>query len=437
MNFHFINKKSPFISCMICCILLHFVNVPAKWRPVNTGLEEDALCVNTLMVIDDNLFIGTNNGVFKSFLQDISWKQINSGLTSLEVLASVTNGITMWIGTGTYSGGVFRLDSVNESWKLGLGEMSNMAQYVNALAICGDNLFAATEDGLWRQPINDIHWKSTNSGIPRGMGGSVGISAISLSCHNSEIYAGVLGAGIFISTNNGADWIGLNTGLSGHALYVWAIAFIDNDIYIGTDGAGVLKSMDGGNSWIECNSGLKNLFIRAFAVNGTTVYAGTDGNGVFESSDQGGIWTEINAGLTLPINVRSLIISGENIFTGTFCKGVFVNSLTSLGIAPEEPEMTRRFDMKQNYPNPFNNSTKIELDLKSNSSIKAKIFSLLGKDVKTLLDDYYEPGVHYLLWDGTNDDFIPVPSGIYYVRIEAFEGSNLILSKSQKVIYLK
>ena len=70
----------------------------------------------------------------------------------------------------------------------------------------------------------------------------------------------------------------------------------------GTPGGGVFKSTDGGASWSPVNTGLTytSLHVPALALDPTTpttLYAGTD-DGVFKSTDGGGSWSPVNTGLT-------------------------------------------------------------------------------------------------------------------------------------------
>ena len=53
-------------------------------------------------------------------------------------------------------------------------------------------------------------------------------------------------------------------------------------MYAGTGGFGVFKSTDGGASWTAINTGLTHLRVPALAVDANSVpYAGTLGGGVF------------------------------------------------------------------------------------------------------------------------------------------------------------
>jgi hypothetical protein len=57
--------------------------------------------------------------------------------------------------------------------------------------------------------------------------------------------------------------------------------------------------------------------VRSLAVSGTNLFAGTYGAGVFLSTNNGTSWTAVNTGLTNTY-VGSLAVSGTNLFAGTY-----------------------------------------------------------------------------------------------------------------------
>jgi Tol biopolymer transport system component len=79
------------------------------------------------------------------------------------------------------------------------------------------------------------------------------------------------------------------------------------------------------------------------------------------------------------------------------------------------------------YPNPFNTSTQIAFDLPKAGSVKLKIFDLLGRETRTLVDEVRTQGHHSILFDGSN-----LPSGIYLYRLEM--GS---VHEAKKMVLLK
>jgi len=84
------------------------------------------------------------------------------------------------------------------------------------------------------------------------------------------------------------------------------------------------------------------------------------------------------------------------------------------------------FTVKEGYPNPFESSINIEYNLDQGSPVQVIIYNNLGQKVKTVLDEYQEPGTKKLTWDGTNDSGQKVASGIYFfkVRTTSNEGTN-------------
>jgi len=48
-----------------------------------------------------------------------------------------------------------------------------------------------------------------------------------------------------------------------------------------------------------------------------------------------------------------------------------------------------------------------------------KIYNQLGQEVKTILDEDKTAGFHECIWDGCDNNGLPVSSGIFFYRIQA------------------
>ena len=89
----------------------------------------------------------------------------------------------------------------------------------------------------------------------------------------------------------------------------------------------------------------------------------------------------------------------------------------STGVPPAMPDALR---LEQNYPNPFNPSTVIRFQAPDREDrLSIRIFGIDGKCVKTLLDGPADAGHHSLRWNGVNDRGESVASGIYYLRMDS------------------
>jgi hypothetical protein len=79
------------------------------------------------------------------------------------------------------------------------------------------------------------------------------------------------------------------------------------------------------------------------------------------------------------------------------------------------------FALLQNYPNPFNPVTTLRYDLPEQSTVNIIIYDMLGRQVRTLLNQTQDAGFKSVIWDATNDYGKPVSVGVYLYKIQAGE----------------
>jgi len=80
-----------------------------------------------------------------------------------------------------------------------------------------------------------------------------------------------------------------------------------------------------------------------------------------------------------------------------------------------------QYILHQNYPNPFNPVTTLRYDLPENGLVNITIYDMLGRQVKTLMDQTQNAGYRSIVWDAINDYGKPVSAGIYLYQIQAGE----------------
>ncbi|MEW5922681.1 MAG: peptidoglycan DD-metalloendopeptidase family protein [Candidatus Zixiibacteriota bacterium] len=97
-------------------------------------------------------------------------------------------------------------------------------------------------------------------------------------------------------------------------------------------------------------------------------------------------------------------------------RAVRANDFASVNITL--PEV---FSLSQNYPNPFNMNTRIEYSLTGAEagSVRFDIYDILGRKVRTVIDEYQEAGFYHVFWDGNDDNGNAVGSGIYFYKLSA------------------
>jgi len=103
-------------------------------------------------------------------------------------------------------------------------------------------------------------------------------------------------------------------------------------MYAAQVGEGVLQSTDDGASWHKIDSGLTDLDIYALAAYGPNLVAGTFGDGIFVSSNGGASWSAIVDTLILDPDVLSLTLIGPVVYAGTFFGYVFTTDLSDTAL---------------------------------------------------------------------------------------------------------
>ncbi|NOT60682.1 MAG: tandem-95 repeat protein, partial [Acidobacteria bacterium] len=174
-------------------------------------------------------------------------------------------------------------------------------------------------------PASPLRWVTT--GIAK-----VGTN-VTLLREGSNLYAGMIGGGIFLTNNNGLTWprvdaMGLNsTDIRGFVSKTATVgANTVTTLFVGTAGGGVYRSINNGVDWMQVNNGLVSVFIRTLTVaSDGTVFAGTQ-NGVFYTTNDGTSWTALNNGLA-DQSVSALFVAGSGanarLFAGTDNGAVF------------------------------------------------------------------------------------------------------------------
>jgi len=107
-----------------------------------------------------------------------------------------------------------------------------------------------------------------------------------------------------------------------------------------------------------------------------------------------------------------------------------------------------------NYPNPFNPSTSIRYHVSGSRLknppypplkrgedgvfVRINVYNVRGQLIRTLINEYHEPGEYSVIWNGTDDNGQRVGSGLYLYRLNVRDGMNVDCTVStRKMILLK
>jgi photosystem II stability/assembly factor-like uncharacterized protein len=195
----------------------------ASWTRVESGLTDYA---HSFASLPNGYFIGTQKGVIRSTDSGRTWSGPDSSIAGNPVYSLTEKSGTI---VGGSDGGVFVSSDSGKTWeKTSFGLMS---AHVEALATCGDALFAGSSyGGVFRSDDNGDTWKAANTGLAN-------TSVFSLISHDSTLFAGTYGSGVFMSNDNGITWKPFNTGIP--EMRVYSLAVSGGELFAGTENYGI------------------------------------------------------------------------------------------------------------------------------------------------------------------------------------------------------
>ena len=124
--------------------------------------------------------------------------------------------------------------------------------------------------------------------------------------------------------------------------------------------------------------------------------------------------------------IAATLLQGDETFTAL--GSAYVSLSGSAGdLAIENNFKPNNFQLQSVYPNPFNPTTNITFELSENSNVALEIYSISGRLINSLLNEYKSAGLYSINWDAKSH-----PSGIYLLQLRTNKNIEV-----QKITYLK
>ncbi|MFI5251046.1 MAG: T9SS type A sorting domain-containing protein [Bacteroidota bacterium] len=413
----------------------------ASWKQAHPGYFLST--AYSLIADHDQVYAAADwGGVYRAVDRGASWEQVGLALYSPLYLATNNKG-DLFSAT---LGGIFRSIDHAETWTPiynGLPPPTNSIVQFITFHPNGDVYLGAFVNGS--SPAGGLH-HSSNNGDNWNL---VRFADTTITALNIDPAGRIFVAisvydtygRIYRSSDNGASWIRLTTGLPSTLPMVRGFAFTSGGaVIIGIDplngDGGIYRSTDYGDHWSAASTGFSPnaypYFTSIIADPKGAIYAGTGDHGIYRSLDDGLSWHAINAGLQ-DSTVRCLALdsSGYLYSGGGQSKGIYRSSFTT-PVKEKKPFTASSFSLDQNYPNPFNPVSTITFSVKEKSQVTLKIYNILGEVIATLINDRsYTAGVHSATFDGSG-----IASGVYFYKISAMQ-NNASFTDVKKMLLLR
>ncbi|MFK7844020.1 MAG: S8 family serine peptidase [Rhodothermales bacterium] len=77
------------------------------------------------------------------------------------------------------------------------------------------------------------------------------------------------------------------------------------------------------------------------------------------------------------------------------------------------------FGLSEPFPNPVSQEATIDFELPASSTVQLSVFDILGREVRSIVDETRQAGKHSVAWDGTDNTGATLASGVYMIRLSA------------------
>ena len=144
--------------------------------------------------------------------------------------------------------------------------------HVKTLAISGNNIYAASDSGMFLSVNNTYSWVAIDNGL-----GSDTITSLAVDGNN--IFAGAGNGIVYMSSNNGTNWVALGNSFSSP---VNTLTAKGDYVFAGTENGVYFMSISNDYSWTAINDGLTYKNITNLAISGANLIAGIENNGIWK-----------------------------------------------------------------------------------------------------------------------------------------------------------
>jgi photosystem II stability/assembly factor-like uncharacterized protein len=280
-------------------------------------------------------------------------------------------------------------------------------------------------------PVNSAGegmYKSTNNGATFNLIAPYNQSGIGSPCDilvmwdsSNVMFLGDDGADVWKSTDGGQSWFLVKPNSSSEIPSMCSSVFKKNQIYATTWGSSeVFRTQNYGDNWsIVSNNTGSGWGSDVCREDPTLVLTASYGAQAYLSTNNGAGFSTVSSGLSgsgagIIVTDRGTLIDQRT--SGLYKMKIIYDIITDVNENIISSAIPGSFNLYQNYPNPFNPSTKISFDIKNASDVKLIVYDIVGKEVKTLVNGFKQPGQYEVEFNAQD-----LSSGIYYYRISAGE----------------
>jgi photosystem II stability/assembly factor-like uncharacterized protein len=233
-------------------------------------------------------------------------------------------------------------------------------------------------------------------------------------------------ASMYKTSNGGLNWNLINVPVANQSADFKKFSFINNNtgFIVGSQNNKLFKTTNFGDTWdsVARISGMIDSY-RLFFINENTGFSCGSYTKLYKTTNGGFNWRQENTTQFEPGYLSGIYFFDFNTgwVVGTIGKILYTETGGSpvLSITGNEA-YPKGYSLEQNYPNPFNPKTMIRFNVANkfpirtfgNDKVVLKVYDVIGREVKTLVNESLKPGTYEVTFDGSS-----LNSGVYFYKI--------------------
>ncbi len=374
------------------------------WITQSSGTEDSLRCVKFINS-QTGWTVGTNGIILRTSNSGINWNKIDAGIGNDFNSVFLISSSSLYIAGE--NGALISTDNGGVLWNY---LFSNTTVDLNSVYFIDSQTgWAAGDSGIIIKTSNaGFNWMFLNSGT------NIKLKSVHFANSHDGWVAGY--GGIFYSSNGGNNWmpqfidgnLNLNSIFFTDSLNGWA-GYYDNKTF----GPQIVRTTDGGIGWE--NYSMNNSYTLAvFFINSNKGWSPGFYGKINYSTDGGVSWEIQSSGTIEHLNsvyftdsLTGWIVGNAGSILKTTTGGI-LTGFSNLNLVS-----VSSFSLEQNYPNPFNPVTNLEFGISELGFVSLKIFDILGKEIKTIVNSTLLPGKYKYVYDASG-----LTNGIYFYTLK-------------------
>ena len=261
------------------------------WYSVQNGINQDINCVN--IISSNEIYIGTSNGLYKTFDTGSNWQFCNISGDIKEVTFT-----TEQTGYLCKNNKIYKTSDSGTNWVLNYTLTVEEDNYIHSLCFIDEQTGFFVAETVF-DPNNmpehfGVIYKTNNGGLTWEQKQWCIYPQISINNDENYLYTcgkiGILGA-IYKSYDNGESWIEIETGQD---CTLSIIIQNDQAVAVGKDGI-ILKQQVDELEWSLIGQNDHSIFNGVVFINNEIGFINTHSKEIYKSVDSGNNWNKINS----------------------------------------------------------------------------------------------------------------------------------------------